>query len=340
MNILELIARGEDQNTEFKRSLSEKREILETVCAFSNSNGGIILVGVDDDGSITGVDVGKSTVEELINDVKFSIEPAVIPQVEIVEVHGKKVLAISVSEGLNKPYFLKGVAFKRFGRTNQRITRDELERMILERHKDVLSFEERMLDVDLAEIDELKVRSFVSEVKSARNMDLPYSTVREFLERLGLFSNKPTAAALLCFSRNPQAYFSYAIVKCGRFRNGIADEKEIYGTLLDQVSGALCPDSDWNYRLTSRTCNSVLSRQKWRVEPRGSDMLQSYIAPLWRIQAHGAVCAACCSSRTRPCYRCCIRCSFNSRSLHRNGNGHNWRKSFPHEEAEEYSLKG
>ncbi len=90
MNILELIARGEDQNTEFKRSLSEKREILETVCAFSNSNGGIILVGVDDDGSITGVDVGKSTVEELINDVKFSIEPAVIPQVEIVEVRGKK----------------------------------------------------------------------------------------------------------------------------------------------------------------------------------------------------------------------------------------------------------
>lgn len=148
-------------------------------------------------------------------------------------------LAISVSEGLNKPYFLKGIAFKRFGRTNQRITRDELERMILERHKDVLSFEERMFDVDLAEIDELKVRSFVSEVKSARNMDLPYSTVREFLERLGLFSNKPTAAALLCFSRNPQAYFPYAIVKCGRFRNGIADEKEIYGTLLDQVSGAL-----------------------------------------------------------------------------------------------------
>lgn len=239
MDILKLIAGGESQRVEFKRSLSERKEILETVCAFSNSEGGVILVGVDDNGNITGIELGKSTLEELINEIKSSIEPSIIPQTEVIEVSGKKVLVISISEGLNKPYLLKGVAFKRFGRTNQRISREELEKMILEKHKEVLLFEDRVLDADLSEIDESKIEKFVSEVKFSRNMDLPYSTVREFLERLGLIREKITTAALLCFSKNPQAYFPYVIVKCGRFRDGIVDEKEINGTLMEQVSGAL-----------------------------------------------------------------------------------------------------
>jgi predicted HTH transcriptional regulator len=45
MEILDVISKGEDYKTEFKARLSEKKEILETICAFSNSDGGIILVG-------------------------------------------------------------------------------------------------------------------------------------------------------------------------------------------------------------------------------------------------------------------------------------------------------
>jgi ATP-dependent DNA helicase RecG len=239
VGILELIAKGEGQDIEFKSSLSERKEILETICAFSNSNGGTILVGVDDNGNLVGIEMGKGVIEGLINEIKSSIEPPVIPQIETAEAHGKKVLVIRVSEGLNKPYLLKGIAFKRFGRTNQRIPREELEKIILEKHRTILSFEERVFDANLKDIDELKVKNFVAEVKSARNIDLPYATVRDFLERLGLFKEKLTAAALLCFSKNPQAYIPYAIVKCGRFRNGIADEREIHGTVLDQISGVL-----------------------------------------------------------------------------------------------------
>jgi predicted HTH transcriptional regulator len=155
-----------------------------------------------------GVEVGKGVIEGLINEVKSSIEPPVIPQIEMAEVHGRKVLVIRVSEGLNKPYLLKGVAFKRFGRTNQRIPREELERIILEKHKTIPSFEERVFNANLEDIDELKVKNFVAEVKSARNIDLPYASLRDFLERLGLFTGKLTAAALLCFSKNPPGIHS------------------------------------------------------------------------------------------------------------------------------------
>jgi ATP-dependent DNA helicase RecG len=91
MEILDVvISKGEDYKTEFKARLSEKKEILETICAFSNSDGGIILVGVSDKGEILVVDIGRSTIEELINDIKFSIEPITIPHIELIEIEGKK----------------------------------------------------------------------------------------------------------------------------------------------------------------------------------------------------------------------------------------------------------
>jgi ATP-dependent DNA helicase RecG len=240
MGILDVISKGEDYSTEFKARLSEKREILETICAFSNSNGGTILIGVSDNGEILGVDIGRSTIEELINDIKFSIEPTIIPHVELVEIEGKKIIVIRVAEGLNKPYFFKGVAFRRIGKTNQRIPRDELEKIIVEKYKNLISFEERVFNVGIDEFNEIKVKDFTLEVKVARKIDLTYSTLPEFFQRLGLLNeNKPTSVAILCFSKSPQMYFPFAFVKCGRVKDGIADEKEITGTLLDQVHGTL-----------------------------------------------------------------------------------------------------
>jgi ATP-dependent DNA helicase RecG len=62
----------------------------------------------------------------------------------------------------------------------------------------------------------------------------------EFFQRLGLLAeNKPTSVAILCFSKSPQIHFPFAFVKCGRVKDGITDEKEITGTLLDQVRGTL-----------------------------------------------------------------------------------------------------
>jgi len=65
MNIKELIDRGESQSLKFKESLRLKDEIGETVSAFSNSDGGMVTVGVSDGGEPIGVDIGGNTVEEL-----------------------------------------------------------------------------------------------------------------------------------------------------------------------------------------------------------------------------------------------------------------------------------
>ena len=56
-DILERIENGEDEHTEFKRYEGFPRRVAEAVCAFANSDGGLVVLGVDDSGEILGVDV-------------------------------------------------------------------------------------------------------------------------------------------------------------------------------------------------------------------------------------------------------------------------------------------
>jgi len=62
MNLKELITKG-SETQEFKKSLSEWKEIVETVSAFSNTKGGTIVVGISNNGKIHGVSIGKNTIE-------------------------------------------------------------------------------------------------------------------------------------------------------------------------------------------------------------------------------------------------------------------------------------
>ncbi|MBC7090716.1 MAG: ATP-binding protein [Nitrososphaeria archaeon] len=61
--MFEAIKKGESETLEFKSSLSDFEEILATISAFSNIKGGTIFVGVDDNGNIVGVPIGRRTLE-------------------------------------------------------------------------------------------------------------------------------------------------------------------------------------------------------------------------------------------------------------------------------------
>jgi len=241
VGLLEMIKKGEGETLEFKEGFGEEREILETICAFSNSRGGRILIGVDDRGRIKGVALGKNTLQNFLNKVKSSIEPVLLPQVEQVEVEGKTVVIVQVAEGMNKPYFFKGVAFKRVGKSNQRLPKEELEAMVLERHREAVSFEDRPVETTLEVIDEGLIADFSREASLARRVELRFKDREKFLRRLGALRNgRPTLCAVLFFSRHPQLHLPYAVVKCGTFVGGVLRrEREVGGSVREQIAGAL-----------------------------------------------------------------------------------------------------
>ncbi|MGY0288695.1 MAG: RNA-binding domain-containing protein [Candidatus Methanodesulfokora washburnensis] len=224
----------EGETLEFKRSLSDFDEVLATVSAFSNTKGGTILIGVDDNGEIIGVDLGKRTLEEIASRIAQNTDPRVYPEIAVKKMGGKNIIEIRVSERSDKPVFAKGVAYKRIGRSNIKMDRDEILNLLRGTYE--LSYE----DVEIASIDEIdlnKVKSFIHRAKEARSVSVPEDELA-VLRNLGLIDEKARLAALLLFGRNPQSRVPWAIVKIGKFLSERAMpifEKEIEGDLIEQI---------------------------------------------------------------------------------------------------------
>ena len=78
--LLERIAAGESQTLEFKTSFDKAS--IEPLVAFANTQGGTVLVGVTDAGSVQGVTLGKETLNEWLGQIKSATSPALIPEIK------------------------------------------------------------------------------------------------------------------------------------------------------------------------------------------------------------------------------------------------------------------
>jgi ATP-dependent DNA helicase RecG len=164
-DLLKLISGGENEHSEFKESLLLKEEIGQAVSAFSNANGGSILVGVSNDGKVFGVDIGRNTLEELANYIKRNTDPAIFPSMTILSVEGKEIIVIEVKESAEKPVFFKNHAYKRVGKTTQMISSSELRKLAKESGARVYWDEQVCEEASMEDIDEEKVRWFLRRAR-------------------------------------------------------------------------------------------------------------------------------------------------------------------------------
>jgi predicted HTH transcriptional regulator len=104
----DLIEQGEGFRIEFKRRISSPEKIARTIISFANTKGGTILFGVDDDGSIIGVESEKSEIELINIAGKDFCDPTVEPSLDIVPVNGRDVIACHVRESRTKPHYFLG----------------------------------------------------------------------------------------------------------------------------------------------------------------------------------------------------------------------------------------
>jgi len=108
--IVELIEKGESDIVEFKENFN--KETIESIGAFANTKGGIIIIGVSDEGKIIGIQFAKETLKTWVNQVSQSTDPRIIPEIEQKKVDGKIVALIKIEEFPLKPVSVRGRCFK------------------------------------------------------------------------------------------------------------------------------------------------------------------------------------------------------------------------------------
>jgi predicted HTH transcriptional regulator len=102
--LLELIEEGENLTCEFKRKFSTTEKIVREMIAFANTKGGYLIIGVDDDKKIVGVESEKAEAELIYDAAKNFCEPPLDVKIDYVEVKGKEVVVVEVFESENKPH--------------------------------------------------------------------------------------------------------------------------------------------------------------------------------------------------------------------------------------------
>ena len=103
----ELIEEGENIQCEFKRKFSTPEKIAREMIAFANTKGGYMIIGVDDDKEIIGVESEKETAE-LIKETAASVcEPPLNYQISFIELDGKEIVVVTIPESLQKPHRLQ-----------------------------------------------------------------------------------------------------------------------------------------------------------------------------------------------------------------------------------------
>lgn len=235
---------NESETVEFKTSLSEIDQILETVSAFSNTNGGVIYIGVTDNGTISGVTIGKGTLEVLANEIKLNTDPRVFPNIEIDEIESLTIIQVSVQEYPIKPVWSREKVFLRVGKTNQKASAEKIREMIA--LNTPFHWDRQVLtEHNLSDISEEDVKSFIHLSNEERNSILETGrNIKSQLDRLNLLHNdKLTNAAILLFGKTPQIIYPRSIVKCAKFTGNEAidfiDMQDIKGTLISLVPEVL-----------------------------------------------------------------------------------------------------
>ena len=121
----------EDEHREFKNNTTELEDGIVSLSAMLNKScHGEVLFGVRDDGDVVGMDIGKTTLKKISETVIRSMDPPVLPVLEIRESSdGKEYISMS-AKGNDRPYLVKGIAYIRCGEENRRASQHELKMML------------------------------------------------------------------------------------------------------------------------------------------------------------------------------------------------------------------
>jgi len=234
----QLIRGGENSSVEFKSSAVRSESIVREISAFANANGGVIMVGVEDSGAVTGIGSEKQNDEEWsVNVARNNITPAIIVDVSFVHLDDKKILCIDVPKGDDKPYQCSDKYYIRVGSTNRIATAGELLRLF--QASGVFHFDSTPVSPNsgVASLDATKLERYFEQYNLSYSSETDDGKI-SLLKNTDIMTSTgdPTVAGMLLFGIHParvlpQSGVSFAHFSGTEVAAEMIDSQKITGTL-------------------------------------------------------------------------------------------------------------
>lgn len=193
-SLLDLVEKGEGPTIEFKRLIHSAPKIARSIVSFANTSGGTILIGVDDDRRIVGIQSEKEMLAVIDEALRYHVEPKPRLEFRIEEFKRRMVLLIDIPESPERPHFhierlirrdtgkrtVERRVFMRDGSHNKAVNEDQIALMLSSKKPLRLSFtdrEKRLLDY-LSDHERITADEF------AENACIPMREARRILVSL------------------------------------------------------------------------------------------------------------------------------------------------------------
>ena len=245
---------GEDSSWEFKEiefngnvpRSPRRNDLADSLAAFANARGGVMLCGVTDNGDVQGMSPEQIiALDKLLVEVSSdSIKPAVRIHTQHMELsEGKLILLVDVPEG-DSLHDSPGGSYVRVGGSKRKMTSDEGLRLAQRRGQArFLSFDEQTVDgTGFGTLDEGLWKPLLS-AEGAANPELALGKLALLAEDEAGVPRSTVAGVLLC-TRNPEQWLPHAYITATRYRgrdraSGQVDAQEITGPLNRQIADAV-----------------------------------------------------------------------------------------------------
>jgi ATP-dependent DNA helicase RecG len=247
LEILERIELGEDSTTQFKENMTNNTALAEEMVAFSNALGGLIIIGVKDNGEITGLSADDiRRLNNMVSNVATDhVKPPITPLTKIMKVEGKVLLIIDVKAGINKPYCTNnGVYVTKSGADKRRISQEELQRLFQKSQK-IYADELLVHDTGISDIDTMLLQQYY-EKEYGESLTEQGITIETIMGNLCLAQNGClTLAGLFLFGKKPQlrrpAFMVKAISFVGNEKSGTLyrDSEDIKGNIPEMFKNSM-----------------------------------------------------------------------------------------------------
>lgn len=224
----------ETQNVEYKTVW--KDEYIKWICGFANAQGGVLYIGINDDGEIVGLKNAKRLLEDIPNKIREKL--GILVNVNLLESQGKQYLEI-ITQPSSFPINYNGEYHYRSGTTKQLLQGVTLTQFLME--KTGITWDSVLMeDMSLEDFRDDDFALFRQQALRSGRLDEDDMKLDngQLLEKLGLLKKgKVMRAAMMAFHHNPEEWINGAYVKIGYFE---ADDDlrywdEVHGSLLTQA---------------------------------------------------------------------------------------------------------
>ncbi|MDE0018130.1 MAG: putative DNA binding domain-containing protein [Candidatus Poribacteria bacterium] len=240
--LIEKIYLGEDATIEFKKELPHRNSLADEIAAFANARGGVILIGVDDNGEIVGVNLQELTRAEktVVETCADSIDPLVPIFTEKLRIDDKNVLKIEVPRSLFVHESPNGY-FTRHGSSKRKMPTDQLARLFQTRSQArIIAFDEQFVpNTDKDTLRKELYQRFITEGATEDEIE-DLLLKRRLLVKAGDQNRASVAGVLMC-NDNPDDYLYNSFIQAVFYlsnkkdANYQLDAKDFKGPLDQQI---------------------------------------------------------------------------------------------------------